>query len=169
MASTSTSSRWGQPQHHPDGVNPTIIKMASTSTSSRWRQPQHHPDGVNLTIIKMASTSTSSRWRQPQHHPDGINLNIIKMASTPTPTTPSTLASRDEYIYSTEFTRLVSVKRKEATTDKTPGYGTSCIYLQAGININNGASQHGHLLPTAGDFRTDLFFTCSTLLCKPKT
>jgi hypothetical protein len=124
-----------------------------------------HQDGVNLNIIKMASTSTSSGWSQPQHHHDGVNLNIIKMASTSTPTTPSTLASRDEYIYSTEFTRLVAVKRKEATTDKT----SSCKYLQASRNITNSASQHGHLLPTAGDFRTDLFFTCSTLLCKTKT
>jgi hypothetical protein len=124
-----------------------------------------HQDGVNLNIIKMASTSTSSGWSQPQHHHDGVNLNIIKMASTSTPTTPSTLASRDEYIYSKEFTRLVAVKRKEATTDKT----SSCKYLQASRNITNSASQHGHLLPTAGDFRTDLFFTCSTLLCKTKT
>jgi hypothetical protein len=86
------------------------------------------------------------------------------MASTSTPATPSTLASRDEYIYSKEFTRLVAVKRKEATTDKTSGYGTSYKYLQAGRNITNSASQHGHLLPTASDFRTNLFFTCSTLL-----
>jgi hypothetical protein len=78
------------------------------------------------------------------------------MASTSTPTTPSTLANRDEYIYSKEFTRLVAVKRKEATTDKTSGYGTSCKYLQAGRNITNSASQHGHLLPTASDFRTNL-------------
>jgi hypothetical protein len=41
-------------KHHQDGVNLNIIKMASTSTSSRWRQPQHHQDGVNLNIIKMA-------------------------------------------------------------------------------------------------------------------
>jgi hypothetical protein len=109
MASTSPSS---------DGINLNFIKMASTSTSTRWRQPHLHQNGVNLNFIKMASTSPSSRWRQPQLHQGGVNLNFIKISSTSKPTKPSTLANRDEYIYSKESTRLVAVLKKEATTDK---------------------------------------------------
>jgi hypothetical protein len=108
--------------------------VASTSTSSRWRQPQLHKDSVNLNL---------TRWRQPQLHQNGVNLNFIKISSTSKPTKPSTLANRDEYIYSKEFTRLVAVKRKEATTDKKSGCGTSCKNLQADRNITNSARQQG--------------------------
>ena len=79
-------------------------------------------------------------------------------------TTPFTMTIRDEFKYFKEFTRLVAVKRKEATTDKTVWLWD---FMQNTLRFSEttltSSSDMDSLILTAGDFLTDLFFICSTL------
>jgi hypothetical protein len=86
------------------------------------------------------------------------------MASTSTPTTPSVIASWDEYKYFKEFTRLVAVKREKSnhrqniwlrdTMPNTLILAETLIRVPADIETPT---------LTAGDFLIDIYFICSTL------
>ena len=70
----------------------------------------------------------------------------------------------DEYKYFKEFTRLVAVKKREATTDKGVwlwDFMHNTLRLSETILVSPYDTDT--LILTTGDYLTDLFFICSTL------
>ncbi len=70
----------------------------------------------------------------------------------------------DEYKYFKEFTRLVAVKKREATTDKGVwlwDFMHNTLRLSETILVSPYDTDT--LILATGDYLTDLFFICSTL------
>jgi hypothetical protein len=76
----------------------------------------------------------------------------------------SSTATWDEYKYFKEFTRLVAVKKREATTDKGLwlwDFMHNTLRLSETILVS--PYDIDTLILATGDYLTDLFFICSTL------